>query len=72
MSRHSFSAGQPCQWSPGPIRGAKIGDANEFQQRSPAAVLSYFANNWLMSLNALNSSALPQGSRKNIVACSPT
>src|SRR6185437_241519 len=29
------------------------------------------ANSWSMSANALNSSALPNGSRKNIVACSP-
>src|ERR1044072_1971424 len=36
--------------------------------RSPA----YFANSDDISANALNSSALPEGSRKNIVACSPT
>ena len=30
------------------------------------------ANSWPMSAKALNSSALPAGSRKNIVACSPT
>ena len=29
------------------------------------------AKSWLMSLNALNSMALPDGSRKNIVHCSP-
>jgi hypothetical protein len=33
--------------------------------------LDYFAKTRLMSSNALNSSALPLGSRKNIVACSP-
>ncbi len=32
----------------------------------------YFANTCEKSTNALNSSALPLGSRKNIVACSPT
>jgi hypothetical protein len=32
----------------------------------------YLANNCSMSLNALNSSAFPAGSKKNIVACSPT
>jgi hypothetical protein len=32
----------------------------------------YFANRRAGSANALNSSALPLGSRKNIVACSPT
>lgn len=32
----------------------------------------YLSNScFCMSLNALNSSALPEGSRKNIVACSP-
>jgi anaerobic selenocysteine-containing dehydrogenase len=30
------------------------------------------ANNWPRSRNDLNSSALPDGSRKNMVACSPT
>ncbi|MRX63196.1 hypothetical protein GJ691_03340 [Maribacter sp. RZ05] len=34
--------------------------------------LRYFANNCDISLNALNSSAFPAGSKKNIVACSPT
>ena len=29
------------------------------------------AKSWLRSLNALNSIALPDGSRKNIVHCSP-
>jgi hypothetical protein len=33
---------------------------------------NYFANNCPISLNALNSKAFPSGSRKNIVACSPT
>lgn len=32
---------------------------------------SYFANNWPGSKNDLNSRALPAGSRKNMVACSP-
>lgn len=32
---------------------------------------TYFAKSWLISLNALNSKALPQGSKKNNVACSP-
>ncbi len=32
----------------------------------------YLANNCPISLNALNSSAFPQGSNRNIVACSPT
>ena len=31
----------------------------------------HVANTWASSANALNSSALPDGSRKNIVACSP-
>src|SRR4029453_6122417 len=33
---------------------------------------AHFANTCARSPNALNSSALPEGSRKNIVACSPT
>lgn len=33
---------------------------------------NYLANSWPMSLKALNSSALPQGSNRNMVACSPT
>jgi len=33
---------------------------------------TYFANIWLGSWKDLNSSALPLGSRKNMVACSPT
>lgn len=33
---------------------------------------AYLANSDDISANALNSSALPDGSRKNIVACSPT
>ena len=33
---------------------------------------AYFAKSWLRSAKALNSSALPDGSKKNIVACSPT
>ena len=32
----------------------------------------YFANSRDGSAKALNSSALPHGSRKNMVACSPT
>ena len=32
----------------------------------------YLANSDARSRNALNSSALPEGSRKNMVACSPT
>ena len=32
---------------------------------------NHFANSDSMRLNALNSIALPNGSRKNIVACSP-
>src|SRR6185503_4737434 len=34
--------------------------------------MGYLANTCFKSPNALNSSALPEGSRKNIVACSPT
>ena len=33
---------------------------------------NYLANSWLMSLKDLNSNAFPQGSKNNIVACSPT
>ena len=33
---------------------------------------AHFANSFEGSLNALNSSALPEGSSRNIVACSPT
>lgn len=33
---------------------------------------SHLANNWSMSRKLLNSSALPQGSKRNSVACSPT
>ena len=32
----------------------------------------YLANNCPISLKALNSSAFPAGSKKNMVACSPT
>ena len=35
-------------------------------------VKTYLANNWFRSPKALNSSALPDGSRKNMVACSPS
>ncbi len=34
--------------------------------------IGHLAKSWLISLNALNSRALPQGSNRNIVACSPT
>ena len=40
--------------------------------RKAASPLDYLAKSWPISLNALNSSALPQGSKRNIVACSPT
>src|SRR5690606_8778934 len=37
-----------------------------------AASVAYLANRESRFLNDLNSSALPDGSRKNMVACSPT
>src|SRR5580692_1901178 len=33
---------------------------------------TYFSKSWPMSAKAVNSRALPAGSRKNMVACSPT
>lgn len=41
------------------------------QEVKAANDIDQSANNWPISLNALNSSALPQGSSKNKVACSP-
>ncbi len=38
----------------------------------PAGPARHLAKSWPRSAKALNSSALPDGSRKNIVACSPT
>ncbi len=51
------------------LRGSRTMSRCQPKQTQAAA---YFANNWLRSSNALNSSAFPAGSRKNIVDCSPT
>lgn len=50
----------------------ETGAAGGVQRPSPASATYYcFANSDDRSRNALNSRALPEGSRKNIVACSP-
>ena len=58
------------EFSPGMTAAEIDGIFTTVDQRSDAG--SYFANSCVISLNALNSSAFPHGSSRNIVACSPT
>ena len=74
----AFSSVAPVDQVPvverGVLRGERATAASSMNSVMTTRIGSgyaFFANSWSMSPNALNSSALPNGSRKNIVACSP-
>ena len=63
---------QPACWAAAIDAESRTSAKNFINRISQGFRVHYFANTCEKSANALNSNALPLGSRKNIVACSPT